>query len=366
MKLFGPEAGIYAVPAAGGIPRALAGDPSERGARAFPRFLPDGRHYLVLMQALTVDERRICVASVDGGELDCLASCHSQAEYSSSVHSVVRGWTLVALPFDVRSRKLTGEAVPVAREVRWFGPERRRGLRRLGRRQHARLRAAPPTFAARLGRPQRSPDVGGRRAERIRPLSARARRATGGGRHRHARRPQPGAVDSRHDDRRGEPRDLRKARRPRRRVVARRQAPRLWALRGRPARRGRPRARRNRPRTGAAEGPGRPGAEALVARRPPDRVRGLLDRPPRPAPALVARPGRDDPPRHERAGEQLQRPLLAGWARARLCLGRIGPTRGLRRSACRGPFPPGSRAQAAYCRAGEATDGSCSSCSPTA
>ena len=123
MKLFGPEAGIYAVPAAGGIPRALAGAPSERGVRAFPRFLPDGRHYLVLMQALTVDERRICVASVDGGELDCLASCHSQAEYSGSGHLLcIRGGTLVALPFDVRTRKLTGEAVPVAREVRWFGP----------------------------------------------------------------------------------------------------------------------------------------------------------------------------------------------------------------------------------------------------
>jgi len=123
MKLFGPEAGIYAVPAAGGIPRALVGAPSERGVRAFPRFLPDGRHYLLLMQALTVDERRICVASVDGGELDCFASCHSQAEYSGSGHVLcIRGGTLVALPFDVRSRKLTGEAVPVAREVRWFGP----------------------------------------------------------------------------------------------------------------------------------------------------------------------------------------------------------------------------------------------------
>ena len=34
----------------------------------------------------------------------------------------VRAGTLVAIPFDVRSRKPTGEAVTVARDVRWFGP----------------------------------------------------------------------------------------------------------------------------------------------------------------------------------------------------------------------------------------------------
>jgi Tol biopolymer transport system component len=120
----GPDAGIYLVPAKGGASRALAGGQSPSENRGFPRFLPDGRHYLLMGgYDRSVDERRLCVASVDGGEPDCVASCQSQAEYSGSGHVLcMRGGTLVAIPFDTRSRKPTGEAVPVTRDSRWFGP----------------------------------------------------------------------------------------------------------------------------------------------------------------------------------------------------------------------------------------------------
>jgi Tol biopolymer transport system component len=124
VKPVGPDAGIYSVPASGGQLRAVSTAKSPRERRAFPRFLPDGRHYLLMVgYGLSVEERRLCVASIDGGEPECFASCHSQAEYSGSGHVLcVRGGTLVALPFDSRSRKPAGEAVPAAREVRWFGP----------------------------------------------------------------------------------------------------------------------------------------------------------------------------------------------------------------------------------------------------
>ena len=123
-RSIGADVGIYAVPASGGEPRPIARASSPRDRQGFARFLPDGRHYLFLRGfGLPVGDRRLCVASLDGGEPDCFASCQSQAEYSGSGHVLcVRAGTLVALPFDARSRKPTGEAVTVARDIRWFGP----------------------------------------------------------------------------------------------------------------------------------------------------------------------------------------------------------------------------------------------------
>ena len=120
----GSDAGLYALPSRGGELSKIFSAPSLRERRGFPRFLPDGRHYLFLGGfGGPVGERRLCVASIEGGEPHCFASCHSQAEYSVSGHVLcVRGGTLVAIPFDAGSRKPTGEAITVARDVRWFGP----------------------------------------------------------------------------------------------------------------------------------------------------------------------------------------------------------------------------------------------------
>jgi Tol biopolymer transport system component len=120
----GADAGLYQVPARGGEVKPVVSAPSLREQRAFPRFLPDGRSYLFLSGfGRPVADRRLCVASLDDVEHDCFTACHSQADYSASGHVLcVRAGTLVALPFDARTRKLTGEAVAVARDVRWFGP----------------------------------------------------------------------------------------------------------------------------------------------------------------------------------------------------------------------------------------------------
>ena len=120
----GADAGLYRVPARGGEVQPVVSTPSLREQRAFPRFLPDGRSYLFLRGfGRPVTDRRLCVASLDDQEPDCFTTCHSQADYSASGHVLcVRAGTLVALPFDARTRKPTGEAVTVARDVRWFGP----------------------------------------------------------------------------------------------------------------------------------------------------------------------------------------------------------------------------------------------------
>ena len=120
----GADAGLYRVPARGGEVQPVVSTPSLREQRAFPRFLPDGRSYLFLSGfGRSVADRRLCVASLDDAEPDCFTTCHSQADYSASGHVLcVRAGTLVALPFDARARRATGEAVTVARDIRWFGP----------------------------------------------------------------------------------------------------------------------------------------------------------------------------------------------------------------------------------------------------
>jgi Tol biopolymer transport system component len=123
-RFVGPDVGLHAVPARGGEARPLAPARSLRELRSFPRFLPDGRRYLFLQGfGAPVAERRLCVGSLDGSAADCFASCDSQGEYSASGHVLcVRSGTLVAVPFDARRARATGEPVTVSPRARWFGP----------------------------------------------------------------------------------------------------------------------------------------------------------------------------------------------------------------------------------------------------
>jgi hypothetical protein len=124
-RWLGREIGLWQVPAKGGESRLVAAASNVTELHAFPKFLPDARHYLFLRggYATAVGEREICVGSVDGGPPECLVPGDSQAEYSPTGHVIfVRAGTLVALPFDVRARRATAAPVTVASATRWFGP----------------------------------------------------------------------------------------------------------------------------------------------------------------------------------------------------------------------------------------------------
>ena len=64
-RWLGPEAGLWAVPAAGGEPRRLHAVANRADLRAFPSFLPDGEHYLFLKGGMggEVGNRKVCVAA---------------------------------------------------------------------------------------------------------------------------------------------------------------------------------------------------------------------------------------------------------------------------------------------------------------
>ena len=124
-RWLGPEAGLWAVSAAGGEPRRLHAVTDRVNLRAYPSFLPDGEHYIYLRGGMggEVGTRKVCVAGLSGGEPDCFGDCDAAPSYSGTGHVLcVRRGALVATPFDAKSLRPAGEAVTAAQDVRWFGP----------------------------------------------------------------------------------------------------------------------------------------------------------------------------------------------------------------------------------------------------
>jgi serine/threonine protein kinase/Tol biopolymer transport system component len=117
------EGGMWRVNVQGGEPQLItpAGDGQE--LRRAPALLPDGRHYVFITGQLSIDERQMCVGSVDSAETTCFGRGDSNVVYSPTGHLLfVRRGQLMALPFDATALRPTGEAMPVNASVRWFGP----------------------------------------------------------------------------------------------------------------------------------------------------------------------------------------------------------------------------------------------------
>jgi eukaryotic-like serine/threonine-protein kinase len=111
------------VEAAGGAPSPITthkGTGSAFSSR-WPVFLPDGKHFLYLSGDLTAvgtSKLGIYVGELGTDEQDFLVQADSNALYASPGFLLyLRGGTLMAQPFDAGSRKLKGEAFPVAEQV---------------------------------------------------------------------------------------------------------------------------------------------------------------------------------------------------------------------------------------------------------
>src|SRR5580704_6388320 len=127
---------IYRVSASGGpISQLTTQDPSENETtHRWPWFLPDGRHFIFLAGS-TFTPRESSTNSIRMGSLDSAATkllfrSHYQAMYASGNLLFLRQSSLMAQPFDEARFELTGEAVPIAEQVRedtsiahaWFAP----------------------------------------------------------------------------------------------------------------------------------------------------------------------------------------------------------------------------------------------------
>ena len=127
---------IYRVSASGGpITRLTMQDSSKNETtHRWPWFLPDGRHFIFLAGSTFTPRESatnsILMGSLDSKETKPLFHTHYQAVYASGHMLFLRQSSLMAQSFDAKRFEFTGEAVPIAEQVRedssiahaWFSP----------------------------------------------------------------------------------------------------------------------------------------------------------------------------------------------------------------------------------------------------
>jgi serine/threonine protein kinase len=106
---------LHQVRATGGPSTPITQLNSERGdlSHRFPRFLPDGQHFLYLARIAEGDPV-ILVGSLDGQQKRQLLRSPAIAEYAAGHLLFFRGTSIMAQPFDVERLALSGEATSQA------------------------------------------------------------------------------------------------------------------------------------------------------------------------------------------------------------------------------------------------------------
>ena len=109
---------LYRVSAAGGDPKPLLPLAEGETGQMWPKFLPDGKHYLYLSLSDRSNQQGIYVASLDSSERKFIVATNANAAYVQSGQLLfIRGDVLMAQPFDLRSLTLEGEPRPVADHI---------------------------------------------------------------------------------------------------------------------------------------------------------------------------------------------------------------------------------------------------------
>ncbi len=112
--------GLWRVPAAGGAPVELTSPDLPKGelGHLWPQILPDGKSVLFTAFSTPMEKARIVVISLETKKQQVLIEGGIFARYVSSGHLVyARGKTMMAVPFDLGSLKVTGPAVSVLEDV---------------------------------------------------------------------------------------------------------------------------------------------------------------------------------------------------------------------------------------------------------
>ena len=113
----GSASTIARVPAAGGKPVEVTRMAEGQQTHISPHFLPDGRHFIYTVSAASAREPGVFVASLDDAQPVKLLDLPTNTAYANGYLLFMRDTTLMAQPFDVRTRSLSGEAVPIAEGV---------------------------------------------------------------------------------------------------------------------------------------------------------------------------------------------------------------------------------------------------------
>jgi Tol biopolymer transport system component len=111
---------IFRVPAGGGVPEQVTVLDKSRQETGHwrPQFFPDGKHFLYLAKSAQPQLSGIYVGSLDSKERSRVADVDATTFYGAPGYLLfVRERTLLAQPFDIRRFRLTGDPIPVARDV---------------------------------------------------------------------------------------------------------------------------------------------------------------------------------------------------------------------------------------------------------
>ncbi|MGE5414817.1 MAG: protein kinase domain-containing protein, partial [Syntrophomonadaceae bacterium] len=125
--LFSPDSttGIFRVPASGGAAKAVTTLDAPHGetTHRWAQFLPDGHHFLYMAGAHAAGSKSetnaVYLASLDSSERTLLVTARSNVVYASGYLLFMRERILLAQRFDPASRRLKGDAVPVADGVQY-------------------------------------------------------------------------------------------------------------------------------------------------------------------------------------------------------------------------------------------------------
>lgn len=113
---------LFTVAASGGLPVAVTRMDTSQYSHRWPHFLPDGKHFLYsgLKKAGNISGDAIFLASLDTTFTPRpVVMSGSSACYANGHLLFVREQSLVAQPFDIKGLQTTGEAFPVAEQVRF-------------------------------------------------------------------------------------------------------------------------------------------------------------------------------------------------------------------------------------------------------
>ena len=115
---------LYRVAASGGQPTQITQLDAARQelSHRWPEFLPDGRHFLYLVLNERRDQSGIYLGTLDSAETVRLLDTEFRAGFAQPGYLLfVREGTLLAQPFDISTKQLSGAAVPVTEGVGFGG-----------------------------------------------------------------------------------------------------------------------------------------------------------------------------------------------------------------------------------------------------
>jgi DNA-binding winged helix-turn-helix (wHTH) protein/Tol biopolymer transport system component len=120
--IFAPAShtGIYKVPDSGGVPTPITNvDTSIHTTHRWPKFLPDGKHFIYLAASHFHDASHngVYFSSLDGKENKTLVPAGADATYASGYLFFLRRDVLMAQSFDSKRGQLQGEPRPTVERV---------------------------------------------------------------------------------------------------------------------------------------------------------------------------------------------------------------------------------------------------------